>query len=138
MPAYTYTASASVVCHVGAKLVLIDSQSDSLEMDYEALENAINEHTKAIIPVDLGGIPCDYDRIFAIVEKKKHLFKATSAVQEAVGRVAIVLMRLMRSGGKLAWKNGRQYSGFFKLLVPCCKKPDDRRGRSLNLEYSGD
>ena len=89
VPAYTYTASASVVCHVGAKLVLIDSQSDSLEMDYEVLENAINEHTKVIIPVDLGGIPCDYDRIFAIVEKKKHLFKATSAVQEAVGRVAI-------------------------------------------------
>ena len=89
VPVYTYTASASVVCHVGAKLVLIDSQSDSLEMDYEALENAINEHTKAIIPVDLGGIPCDYERIFAIVENKKHLFKATSAVQEAVGRVAI-------------------------------------------------
>ena len=89
VPAYTYTASASVVCHVGAKLVLIDSQTDSLEMDYEALEKAINEHTKAIIPVDLGGIPCDYDRIFAIVEKKKHLFKATSAVQEALGRVAI-------------------------------------------------
>ena len=89
VPAYTYTASASVVCHVGAKLVLIDSQSDSLEMDYEVLENAINEHTKVIIPVDLGGIPCDYDRIFAIVENKKHLFNATSAVQEAVGRVAI-------------------------------------------------
>ena len=89
VPAYTYTASASIVCHVGAKLVLIDSQTDSLEMDYEALENAINEHTKAIIPVDLGGIPCDYDRIFAIVENKKYLFKATSAVQEAIGRVAI-------------------------------------------------
>ena len=89
VPAYTYTASASVVCHVGAKLVLIDSQTDSLEMDYEALEKAINEHTKAIIPVDLGGIPCDYDRIFAIVENKKNLFKATSAVQEALGRVAI-------------------------------------------------
>lgn len=89
VPAYTYTASASVVCHVGAKLVLIDSQTDSLEMDYEALEKAINEHTKAIIPVDLGGIPCDYDRIFAIVENKKNLFKATSAVQKAVGRVAV-------------------------------------------------
>ena len=89
VPAYTYTASASVVCHVGAKLVLIDSQTDSLEMDYEALENAINEHTKAIIPVDLGGIPCDYDRIFAIVENKKNLFNATSAVQKAVGRVAV-------------------------------------------------
>lgn len=89
VPAYTYTASASVVCHVGAKLVLIDCQPDSLEMDYDAVENAINEHTKAIIPVDLGGIPCDYDRIFDIVENKKHLFKATSAVQEVVGRVAI-------------------------------------------------
>ena len=89
VPAYTYTASASVVCHVGAKLVLIDSQTDSLEMDYEALEKAINEHTKAIIPVDLGGIPCDYDRMFAIVENKKNLFKTTSAVQEALGRVAI-------------------------------------------------
>lgn len=89
VPAYTYTASASVVCHVGAKLVLIDSKPDSLEIDYDTMENAINEHTKAIIPVDLGGIPCDYDRIFAIVENKKHLFKATSAVQEAVGRVAI-------------------------------------------------
>lgn len=70
-------------------MVLIDSQTDSLEMDYEALEKAINEHTKAIIPVDLGGIPCDYDRMFAIVENKKNLFKATSAVQEALGRVAI-------------------------------------------------
>lgn len=89
VPAYTYTASASVVCHVEAKLVLIDSQTDSLEMDYEALEKAINEHTKAIIPVDLGGIPCDYNQIFAIVENKKNLFKATSAVQEALGRVAI-------------------------------------------------
>lgn len=89
VPAYTYTASASVVCHVGAKLVLIDSQPDSLEMDYEAVENAINEHTKAIIPVDLGGIPCDYVRIFSIVENKKSLFKATSAVQEAIGRGAI-------------------------------------------------
>lgn len=89
VPAYTYTASASVVCHVGAKLVLIDSQSDSLEMDYEALENAVNEHTKAIIPVDLGGVPCDYDQIFSIVENKKHLFKATSHVQDVIGRVAI-------------------------------------------------
>lgn len=89
VPAYTYTASASVVCHVGAKLVLIDSQLDSLEMDYNAVENAITEHTKAIITVDLGGVPCDYDRIFSIVENKKHLFKATSPVQEVIGRVAI-------------------------------------------------
>lgn len=89
VPAYTYTASASVVCHVGAKLILIDSQPDSLQMDYDAVEKAITEHTKAIIPVDLGGIPCDYDRIFSIVENKKHLFRAANAVQEAIGRIAI-------------------------------------------------
>lgn len=72
--AYTYTASASVVCHVGAKLVLIDTQEDSLEMDYDKLAEAITEKTKVIIPVDLGGVPCDYDRIFSIVEEKKKLF----------------------------------------------------------------
>ena len=71
----TYTASASVIDHVGAKIVLIDSQKDNVEMDYDALEAAINERTKAIIPVDLGGVPCDYARIFEIAERKKHLFK---------------------------------------------------------------
>lgn len=90
VPAYTYTASASVVCHVGAKLVLIDSQPDSLEMDYDAAAAAINENTKAIIPVDLAGIPCDYERLFSIVEQKRHLFKPNSAIQEALGRVAIM------------------------------------------------
>ena len=88
--AYTYTASASVVCHIGAKLVLIDCQKDNLEMDYEALENAINEHTKAIIPIDIGGVPCDYDKIFEIVERKKHLFKPNNDIQKAMGRIAIV------------------------------------------------
>ena len=88
--AYTYTASASVVCHVGAKLVLIDCQRDRLEMDYDALEAAINEHTKAIIPIDLGGVPCDYDRIFEIVEKKKKLFKPSNKLQKTIGRVAII------------------------------------------------
>ena len=90
VPAYTYTASASVVCHVGAKPVLIDSQVNSLEMDYDAVEAAINENTKAIIPVDLGGIPCDYDRIFAIVERKRHLLKPASEIQEALGRIAVM------------------------------------------------
>ena len=88
--AYTYTASASVVCHVGAKLVLIDCQKDNLEMDYDALEKAINEHTKAIIPIDLGGVPCDYDRILDIVNKKKSLFRPSNKLQEAIGRIAIV------------------------------------------------
>ena len=88
--AYTYTASASIIAHVGAKVVLIDTQEDSLEMDYDALENAINEKTKAIIPVDLAGIPCDYDRLFEIVERKKHLFKPNNDIQAALGRVAIM------------------------------------------------
>ncbi len=88
--AYTYTASASVACHVGAKVVLIDCQKDSLEMDYDALEAAITEKTKAIIPVDLGGIPCDYNRLFAIVERKKPLFQPQTDLQKQLGRVAIV------------------------------------------------
>ena len=88
--AYTYTASASVVCHVGAKLVLIDTQKDSLEMDYEQLENAITEKTKVIIPVDLGGVPCDYDRIFSIVERKRQLFHAKNEIQKAIGRVIVM------------------------------------------------
>lgn len=88
--AYTYTASASVIAHVGAKIVMIDTQKDSLEMDYEALEAAINEKTKAIIPIDLAGIPCDYDRIFEIVERKKYLFKPNNEMQAALGRVAVM------------------------------------------------
>ena len=88
--AYTYTASASVVCHVGAKLILIDTQKDSLEMDYEQLENAITEKTKVIIPVDLGGVPCDYERIFSIVERKKDLFHPTNKIQESIGRVIVM------------------------------------------------
>lgn len=87
--AYTYTASASVVKHVGAKLVLVDIQKDSFEMDYEALENAITKKTKAIIPVDLAGIPCDYDKIFEIVNRKKNLFRPANAIQAALGRIAV-------------------------------------------------
>ena len=87
--AYTYTASASVVCHVGATLKLVDIQKDRLEMDYDALESAITEKTKAIIPVDLCGIPCDYDRIFEIVERKKSLFKPSNEIQKAIGRIAV-------------------------------------------------
>ena len=88
--AYTYTASASVIDHVGAKIVLIDTQKGSLEMDYDALEAAINENTKAIIPIDLAGIPCSYDRIFDIVERKKHLFKPANKIQSALGRIAVM------------------------------------------------
>lgn len=89
VPAYTYTATASVVCHVGATLVMIDTQPDSLEMDYEQLESAITEKTKVIIPVDLAGIPCDYDKIFSIVEKKRNLFVPNNDVQRAMGRISV-------------------------------------------------
>lgn len=88
--AYTYTASASVVCHVGAKLVLVDVQPDSYEMDYDLLEQAITERTKAIIPVDLGGVICDYKKIFDIVERKRALFHADNEMQSKIGRIAVV------------------------------------------------
>ena len=90
VPAYTYTASASVVAHVNAKLVLIDVEKDTYHLDYDALEAAINESTKAVIPVDIGGVMVDYDRIRKIVESKKNIFKASTPLQEALGRVAIV------------------------------------------------
>ncbi|MDE7301540.1 MAG: DegT/DnrJ/EryC1/StrS family aminotransferase, partial [Clostridia bacterium] len=99
--AYTYTASASVIDHVGAKIVLVDTQSDSLEMDYDALERAITERTKAVIPVDLAGIPCDYHRIFGIVNRKKNLFKPSNDIQKAIGRVAVLADTAHAFGAKL-------------------------------------
>ena len=90
VPAYTYTATASVVYHVGAKIVMVDCQENSLEMDYAKVEAAITENTKAIIPVDLAGIPCDYERLNAIVEEKRGLFRGNSPIQKALGRVAIM------------------------------------------------
>lgn len=88
--AYTYTASASVIDHVGATIILVDTQKDSFEMDYDALEALITEKTKAIIPVDLAGVPCDYDRIFEIVERKKSLFRPANKIQQALGRIAVM------------------------------------------------
>ena len=90
VPAMTYTASCSVIYHVGAKAVIVDIAEDSHEMNYAALADAVTENTKAVIPVDLAGIPCDYDKIFEVVESKKHLFRANSEYQEKLGRVAVV------------------------------------------------
>ena len=89
VPAYTYTATASVVCHVGAKVVMVDCQKDNVEMDYDQLEKAITEKTKVIVPVDLGGIVADYDRVFEIVEAKKGLFKPNNALQAKIGRIVV-------------------------------------------------
>lgn len=90
VPAYTYTASASVVCHVGAKLRLADVRKGTFHLDYDALESMINENTKAIIPVDIGGVMVDYDRIRAVVDAKKSLFKPACAMQEALGHILIL------------------------------------------------
>ena len=87
---YTYTATASVVCHVGATLRFVDTQKDSLEMDYDQMAAAINERTKAVIPVDLAGIPCNYEQVFAAVESKKHLFQPKNDLQKRFGRVIVV------------------------------------------------
>lgn len=104
VPAYTYTATASVTQHVGTRLRMIDSQPDSVEMDYDQLENAINEHTKVIMPVDLGGIVCNYNRIFEIVERKRHLFRPANDLQRAIGRI-IVLADAAHAFG--AMRNGK-------------------------------
>ena len=88
--AYTYTASASVIDHIGATIVLVDTQENSLEMDYDKLEASITEKTKAIIPVDIAGIPCDYDKIYEIASKKSNIFKPESDIQRALGRIAVM------------------------------------------------
>ncbi len=90
VPAYTYTASASPVYHVGAKIVICDVAKDSFEMDYEQLPSLINEKTKAIVAVDIAGIVADYDKIFEIVENKKSLFNANNDIQRGFGRVIVI------------------------------------------------
>ena len=89
VPAYTYTATASVVCHVGATLRMVDVQTDCLEMDYDKLADAITEKTKVVVPVDLGGIVCDYDKVYEVVEAKKHLFHPSNELQKKIGRVIV-------------------------------------------------
>ena len=114
VPAYTYTATASVTQHVGCKLVLVDSQKDSVEMDYDKLAAAITEKTKVIAPVDLGGIVADYDRVFEIVEAKKSLFKPNNTLQEKIGRI-VVSADCAHSFG--AWKMVTQKSQIPQKLM---------------------
>ena len=89
IPAYTYTATASVIQHVGGKVVMVDSQKDNIEMDYDKLAEAITERTKVVCPVDLGGVMCDYDKIFAVVEAKRHLFRPANEIQRRIGRIVV-------------------------------------------------
>ena len=131
VPAYTYTASASVVYHVGATLKLVDVQKDSLEMDYTALEEAITEKTKVIIPVDLGGVPCDYDRIFEIVEKKKHLFHAANDIQKAIGRIAVCADAAHAFGAKWHGKKVGSIADFSSFSFHAVKNLTTAEGGAL-------
>lgn len=90
VPSYTYTATASVVCHVGARVVMVDTAPGSFEMDYDKLAEAVTGRTKVVMPVDLGGVVCDYDRIFSVVEGKRHLFCPSNDIQGAFGRVIVL------------------------------------------------
>ena len=129
--AYTYTASASVVCHVGALLKLIDTQKNSIEMDYDALEAAITDKTKAIIPVDLGGVPCDYNRIFEIAERKKHLFKPDNEIQKAIGRIAICADTAHAFGAKQHGNMVGNIADFSSFSFHAVKNPTTAEGGAL-------
>ena len=129
--AYTYTASASVICHVGAKLVLIDTQKDSFEMDYDKLSDAITEKTKAIIPVDLGGVPCDYGKLFKIVEEKRALFKPSNEIQKALGRVAIMADTAHAFGAKVGDKTVGSIADFSSFSFHAVKNLTTAEGGAL-------
>lgn len=135
VPAYTYTASASVVCHVGAKLVLVDMQKDNLEMDYEAMEKAITENTKAIIPVDLGGVPCDYNRIFEIVERKKNIFKPKNDIQKSLGRIAIMADTAHSFGAKVKDKMVGNIADFSSFSFHAVKNFTTAEGGALTWRH---
>ena len=137
VPAYTYTASASVINHVGAKIVFIDSQKDSLEMDYNAVEAAINKRTKAIIPVDLAGIPCDYKRLFEIVERKKQLFAPTSELQRKIGRIAICAAAAHAFGASLHNRMVGSIADFTSFSFHAVKNFTTAEGGALTWNIPG-
>lgn len=112
VPAYTYTASASVITHVGAKIVMVDSQKDSFEMDYEQMKAAITEKTKAIIPVDIGGVLCDYDKIYEIINEKRALFQPTNDIQRTYNRIIVVADGAHSFGAQKDGKRSGQFGDF--------------------------
>ena len=131
LPAYTYTATASVVQHVGATIVMVDCQKDSLEMDYDRVENAITSRTKAIIPVDLAGIPCDYARLYDIVEAKRGLFRPNSDLQAALGRVAIMADTAHSFGATLNGKPTGSLADFSSFSFHAVKNLTTAEGGAL-------
>ena len=132
VPAYTYTASASVVEHVGAKIVLADCEKDRFTMDYDAVERLITERTKAIIPVDLFGIPSDYERLLEIVERKRPLFQPSeNPIQKALGRIAIVADGAHSFGATLHGKPVAQYPDFINYSFHAVKNLTTAEGGAV-------
>ena len=129
--AYTYTASASVVCHVGAQLVLIDTQKDSYEMDYEKLEQAITENTKAIISVDLAGIIGNYEKLFSIAERKKALFHPANKIQERMGRIAVLADAAHALGAEKDGKRCGEIADFTSFSFHAVKNLTTAEGGAL-------
>lgn len=135
--AYTYTASASVIHHVGAKIVLVDTAKDSFQMDYEKLEEAITERTKAIIPVDLAGVMCDYEKIFEVVNRKKDLFKANNELQEAIGRVVILADGAHSFGASQKGKMSGEVADFTSFSFHAVKNLTTAEGGALTWRSIG-
>ena len=131
VPAYTYTATASVVTHVGAKIVFVDSQKDSVEMDYDQLEAAITEKTKVISPVDLGGVVADFDRVFEIVERKKGLFKANNTLQAKIGRIVVSADCAHSFGGSRKGKMAGEIADFSSFSFHAVKNFTTAEGGAM-------
>ena len=129
--AYTYTASASVVTHVGATLKLVDCQKDNYLIDYDALENAITEKTKAIIPVDIAGVPCDYDRLLEIVNKKAHLFNPRNEIQKTFGRVIVITDGAHSLGAMYKGKKASSYPDFITYSFHAVKNLTTAEGGAV-------
>lgn len=129
--AYTYTASASVACHVGAKLVMVDTAPNSFEMDYEQLAQAITSRTKVIIPVDLAGIICDYDRIFSVANDKKQLFQPSNKLQNSIGRVIILADAAHAFGAKRNGKMCGEIADFTSFSFHAVKNLTTAEGGAL-------
>lgn len=131
VPSYTYTATASVVCHVGARVVMIDTAPGSFEMDYDKLTEAITERTKVVIPVDLGGVVCDYDRIFSVVESKKQLFCPTNDIQKVFGRVIVLADAAHAFGAKRHGKMCGEIADFTSFSFHAVKNLTTAEGGAL-------
>lgn len=129
--AYTYTATASVTCHVGAKVVMVDTAPDSFEMDYDKLADAITEKTKVVLPVDLAGVVCDYDKIFAAVESKKHLFSPANDIQKAYGRVIVLADVAHAFGAKWHGKMCGEIADFTSFSFHAVKNLTTAEGGAL-------